>query len=60
MHQLTFGELGTADGEFDRPTGIAIDSADNIYVAGYYNHRIQVFNNAGIHQLTFGAFGYNR
>ena len=30
-------------GQFDSPSGIAIDSSDNVYVADTGNQRIQVF-----------------
>ncbi|WP_420872104.1 SBBP repeat-containing protein [Cohnella rhizosphaerae] len=28
-------------GEFANPSGVAVDSVGNVYVADYYNHRIQ-------------------
>ncbi|WP_428324412.1 fibronectin type III domain-containing protein [Nitrosopumilus sp.] len=40
-----FGSLGTADGQFDSPQGIAIDTSnDLLYVADSKNDRIQVFD----------------
>lgn len=45
--QFTFGQIGTADGEFQQPSGIAVDSDGNIYVSDTLNDRIQVFDPAG-------------
>lgn len=40
-----FGSLGTGDGQFDSPQGIALDmSNDLLYVADSKNDRIQVFD----------------
>ena len=39
-----FGSLGSADGRFDEPTGLAFDEDENmLYVADTENNRIQVF-----------------
>jgi NHL repeat-containing protein len=38
-----FGSLGMADGEFNTPLDVAIDSQDKIFVTDPFNHRIQVF-----------------
>jgi DNA-binding beta-propeller fold protein YncE len=35
------GGSGSALGEFANPTGVAVDNSGNVYVADYYNHRIQ-------------------
>jgi DNA-binding beta-propeller fold protein YncE len=40
-------EPGSALGLFDAPTGIAVDPAGNVYVADYYNDRVQKFDGAG-------------
>jgi len=42
-----WGGLGGAEGEFDIPHAIAIDSTDRVYVADRSNARIQVFDAAG-------------
>ncbi len=42
-----WGSFGTSNGQFDSPTGIAIDQSANVYVADYYNSRIQKFDSNG-------------
>lgn len=39
---FTFGTSGEGNGQFNAPTGIAVDSNDNIIVADWGNSRIQV------------------
>jgi len=45
---------GSGDGQFDKPYGVAVDSSDNIIVADKSDHRIQVFNSAGVFKFMFG------
>jgi sugar lactone lactonase YvrE len=40
----TFGERGTAPGEFQLPAGLCIDHNDRIYVVDSFNRRIQIFH----------------
>ncbi|MFC5530320.1 SMP-30/gluconolactonase/LRE family protein [Cohnella yongneupensis] len=42
-----WGSLGTGDGQFNHPSGIAIDSEGYIYVADSGNNRIQKFDSEG-------------
>jgi DNA-binding beta-propeller fold protein YncE len=35
--------MGNANGQFEQPTRLAIDSSGNVYVADYGNNRIQKF-----------------
>src|SRR5208282_66126 len=52
-----FGHQGSENGDFDRPEGICVDSADRIYVADSCNHRIQVFSPDGKWLRTYGKAG---
>ena len=49
IYQLVdeWGAFGSADGQFWNPTGIAVDSTGNVYVADRDNHRIQKFTADG-------------
>jgi len=42
---LEFGSFGTGDGKFKSPSGLAIDTGNNLlYVADTNNHRIQIID----------------
>jgi hypothetical protein len=49
-----FGGHGTADGLFDDPEGIALDSSGNVYVSDYNNERIQKFTANGVFLKKWG------
>ena len=53
----TFGKDGDGKGQFWYPTGIACDSAGEVYVADTNNHRIQVFTAEGKFVGIFGVCG---
>ena len=62
---LFFGNSGDGDGEFNKPTGIASDNENNIYVADGENSCIQKFNEKGffLKKICYpgeqlGEFGY--
>ena len=57
-HLLTeFGKPGNKQGEFDRPSGIASDSSNNIFVSDTLNHRVQKFSSDGTFITEFGSYG---
>lgn len=42
-----WGERGSRDGQFDRPSGIGIDGAGHVYVTETGNRRLQIFDPEG-------------
>ena len=52
-----YGSQGKNMGSFDRPSGIAIDPDNNIFVADTFNHRIQKFSSCGEFISQFGVYG---
>lgn len=53
----TFGALGDAWGNFDKPKGVATDSFGNVYVVDTGWSNVQIFNQAGQVLLFFGGRG---
>src|SRR5207253_3765209 len=51
------GRKGTGNGEFDSPTGIAVDGSGNILVADTNNGRIEKFSPTGTFLSTIGSKG---
>ena len=54
---LRFGRRGTADGEFNYPTWLAVDADGNLYVTDALNFRVQMFDADGKLHGAFGAQG---
>ncbi|QLH31924.1 MAG: hypothetical protein HWD62_05295 [Cyclobacteriaceae bacterium] len=52
-----WGSSGTGNGQFNLPSGIAVDASNNIYVADQLNNRIQKFNSSGQYITQWGSFG---
>jgi DNA-binding beta-propeller fold protein YncE len=52
-----FGSIGSGDGQFFQPSGVAVDGGGNIYVADTGNNRIQKLNQNGSVILQFGTRG---
>ncbi len=49
----SWGSLGTADGQFDQPKGLHVDTEDNVFVADEFNDRVQKFDKDGIFITKF-------
>ncbi|OGM24231.1 hypothetical protein A2627_04000, partial [Candidatus Woesebacteria bacterium RIFCSPHIGHO2_01_FULL_39_28] len=52
-----WGSLGTGDGQFSSPFGVASDSQGNVYISETGNNRIQKFNPNGQFILKWGSSG---
>lgn len=52
-----FGETGNEEGQFDRPSGITLDSDGALFIADTLNHRIQKLTADGTFISSFGQFG---
>jgi tripartite motif-containing protein 71 len=52
-----WGTLGSADGQFRYPFGVALDSSGNVFVTDQGNHRIQKFTSSGIFMGKLGSRG---
>ncbi len=51
------GTSGFGNGEFNYPTGIAVNSSGHIFVVEANNHRVQVFTQTGQYVSAIGDFG---
>ena len=52
-----WGSQGSGNSQFDSPVGVAVDGNGNVYVAEYYNHRIQKFDAGGAYVGQWGSNG---
>lgn len=52
-----FGSMGTGNGQFMGPRGLAINEYDEIIVSDFLNKRVQVFDRCGNFLFTFGETG---
>ena len=52
-----WGTLGTGDGQFSAPIGIAVDGDGNVFVMDRGNNRVQQFTSAGVFMRKWGSAG---
>lgn len=52
-----WGRHGKGAGEFDAPSGVAVDRRGNVYVTDFYNHRVQQFTTGGKFVREWGSPG---
>ena len=52
-----WGTSGTGNGQFTYPSGIAIDTYDNVYVTDFVNRRVEKFDSNGNYLAQFGGVG---
>ena len=55
--KLQFSQYGDGDGEVIWPTGIALDSQENVYVTDEWLNRISIFDEDGVFQTSWGVAG---
>jgi len=52
-----WGTIGSGDGQFSNPRGVAVDASGVVYVADSANQRIQKFSSSGAFQAEWGTSG---
>jgi sugar lactone lactonase YvrE/phosphodiesterase/alkaline phosphatase D-like protein len=57
VKDLSWGSVGTGNGQFGDMSGLAVDGAGNVWVADYGNSRVQKFDAAGNYLSQFGKYG---
>jgi sugar lactone lactonase YvrE len=58
VYLTQWGSLGSGDGQFREPAGVATDAAGDVYVADAANARIQKFTGTGTYLTQWGSSGY--
>ena len=50
-----FGSRGSARGQFNKPSNIAFDRNDNVFIGDFRNERVQIFGPDGAYISEFGG-----
>ncbi len=59
IYVLEWGTQGTVSGQFDRPTGVAVDESNgDVFVVDSGNHRVQKFSGNGTYLTQWGSLGF--
>ena len=53
----TFGSLGSGEGQFIWPAGIALDREGRVYITDEFRHRVSVFDDSGVFIAQWGVHG---
>ncbi|MGD0177219.1 MAG: hypothetical protein ABSC50_10385 [Candidatus Bathyarchaeia archaeon] len=54
---LIWGSLGSGNGQFNGPEGVAVDSSGNVYVTDTGNNRVEEFTGTGTFITAWGSLG---
>ena len=54
-YKKTFGSYGTGPGQFRYAYGIGSDASGNIYVPGYHDNRVVIYDSAGKYKTNVGG-----
>jgi streptogramin lyase len=57
VYASKFGSVGSGNGQFQEPKGVALDLKGNIWVVDPYLHRVQEFNEKEEYVRQFGTLG---
>ena len=52
-----WGSEGNGNTQFDEPSGIALDSDNNLWIADKNNHRVVKYDRSGNYDSKFGSSG---
>ena len=48
---------GSGNGQFNEPSGVAVDSSGNVYVTDFQNNRVEKFTSTGLFVTKWGSLG---